>query len=114
MPTTHEARIAAKRLRYLLEPAVRYSDRGESLVHKLRRLQNDLGALHDVHVFQNLAVVAQPRRAAADRRMGLTAVQSRLRDEADRLYKTMRDSWTKKTMRKIERDAEQLARRLKE
>ena len=48
MPTTHEARIAAKRLRYLLEPAVRYSDRGESLVHKLRRLQNDLGALHDV------------------------------------------------------------------
>jgi CHAD domain-containing protein len=112
--TTHEARIAAKRLRYLLEPAVDYSERGKALVHQARALQNDLGALHDVHVFWNLEVVAQPRRASADRRAGLRAVRSRLRDEADKLYEAMRDRWTKKKMKKIERDAEQLARRLKE
>lgn len=45
----HAARIAAKRLRYLLEPAERI--RGcKSLLKQLKSLQDALGALHDAHL----------------------------------------------------------------
>ncbi len=43
----HEARIAAKQLRYLLEPV----PRTRQLVQQLRVLQDITGALHDAHVF---------------------------------------------------------------
>jgi CHAD domain-containing protein/CYTH domain-containing protein len=47
----HEARIAAKRLRYLLEPlrGNRHADAREA-VKRLKRLQDVLGELHDAHV----------------------------------------------------------------
>lgn len=45
----HAARIAAKRLRYLLEPASHV--RGcKSLITQLKRLQDELGELHDAHI----------------------------------------------------------------
>lgn len=45
----HAARIAAKRLRYLLEPAE--DVRGcKSLIKQLKNLQDDLGELHDAHI----------------------------------------------------------------
>jgi CHAD domain-containing protein len=48
----HAARIAAKRLRYVLEPAE--SVRGcKSLLAQLKGLQDDLGDLHDAHVLGN-------------------------------------------------------------
>jgi hypothetical protein len=46
----HRARIAAKRLRYLLEPLADELDAGES-VECLKRFQDILGELHDSHVF---------------------------------------------------------------
>jgi CHAD domain-containing protein len=46
----HQARIAAKRLRYLLEPLVNELDGGES-VECLKRFQDILGELHDSQVF---------------------------------------------------------------
>lgn len=45
----HQARIAAKRLRYLIEP-VQDVRGGKTLITELKKLQDELGSLHDAHV----------------------------------------------------------------
>jgi CHAD domain-containing protein len=52
-PAAHKARIAAKRVRYLLEPAVPYAKHGSSLLKRLELLQDELGTLHDAHVMRH-------------------------------------------------------------
>jgi len=47
----HEARIAAKRLRYLLEPVTRVVPGADEAVDRLKTLQDVLGDLHDAQVF---------------------------------------------------------------
>ncbi len=47
----HETRIAAKRLRYLLEPVMRVVPGTADLVDRLKGLQDVLGDLHDAQVF---------------------------------------------------------------
>jgi CHAD domain-containing protein/CYTH domain-containing protein len=47
----HEARIAAKRLRYLLEPVTKVTPGATELVDRLKLLQDVLGDLHDAQVF---------------------------------------------------------------
>jgi CHAD domain-containing protein/CYTH domain-containing protein len=47
----HEARIAAKRLRYLLEPIGHLVPGADDLVTRLKSLQDVLGDLHDAQVF---------------------------------------------------------------
>jgi len=47
----HEARIAAKRLRYLLEPVTKAVPGATELVDRLKSLQDVLGDLHDAQVF---------------------------------------------------------------
>ena len=69
----HEARIAAKRLRYLLEPIVRLVPGADDLVARLKALQDTLGDLHDAQVFggeiKSLALEALPPGAPnVDRR----------------------------------------------
>jgi CHAD domain-containing protein len=49
----HEARITAKRLRYLLEPVRAYVDGAQSVVKRSKRLQDVLGDLNDVHVLMD-------------------------------------------------------------
>jgi CHAD domain-containing protein len=46
----HKARIVAKRLRYLLEPAAVQVKQGAEVVRMLKSLQDELGELHDAHV----------------------------------------------------------------
>lgn len=48
----HEARIAAKRLRYLLEPMTEESSTAADLLPRLERLQDLLGEIHDAHVLE--------------------------------------------------------------
>ncbi|MBI5883602.1 MAG: CHAD domain-containing protein [Elusimicrobia bacterium] len=55
----HEARIAGKRLRYLLEPFQSRSFPCRKAVGKLKKLQDDLGEIHDL----NLAIRAARRCA---------------------------------------------------
>ena len=57
----HEARIAAKRLRYLLEPVMKIIPGAADLVDRLKGLQDVLGDLHDAQVFG-----AEISKAAAD------------------------------------------------
>jgi len=47
----HEARIAAKRLRYLLEPVMKIIPGAADIVDRLKALQDVLGDLHDAQVF---------------------------------------------------------------
>jgi len=47
----HLARIAAKRLRYLLEPFADELNGAPALIQRLKSLQDALGDLHDIHVF---------------------------------------------------------------
>jgi CHAD domain-containing protein len=46
----HQARITAKRLRYLLEPLVPELEGGKALVKELKALQEILGEIHDTQV----------------------------------------------------------------
>ena len=47
----HRARIAAKHLRYLLEPFAAGVPEGEPVIDQLKTLQGTLGDVHDSHVF---------------------------------------------------------------
>jgi len=67
----HEARIAAKRLRYLLEPVMKIIPGAADLVDRLKSLQDVLGDLHDAQVFgaeiskAAMAAAAMPNAASS-------------------------------------------------
>ena len=56
----HEARISAKRLRYLLEPVAKAVPGATEIIERLKSLQDVLGDLHDAQVFgEEIAVLAE-------------------------------------------------------
>jgi len=112
----HEARISAKRLRYLLEPLRRESPPVKQLVEHLKALQDLLGDLHDAHVLENVLLTALERttrekakrlRAIAlegdtaavrrehrrDEQVGLVALAGRVRARRDALFATLDAHW---------------------
>ena len=112
----HDARIAAKRLRYLLEPFDVVLPRVNALVGDLTALQDTLGALHDAQLFgsQIAEIVASVRavRAAAspgtkgrprvrrptrarldDQVRGLDVLLRRLREAEATAFATFQSSW---------------------
>ena len=62
----HAARIAGKRLRYVLEPIAKHVPGAEELVASLSQLQDTLGDWHDVHVFSSAIVEASEMVAASN------------------------------------------------
>lgn len=64
----HQARIAAKRLRYVLEPVAKILPDGAELLAALQRLQDTLGELHDTRVLAQELAAAISDAAAADAR----------------------------------------------
>jgi CHAD domain-containing protein/CYTH domain-containing protein len=113
----HNSRIAAKRLRYLIEPLRESVDDTKALVKSLKQLQDILGELHDTHVLTDevagatesvaaerarrlheLAFEEQPdgarrRRAATDETRGLLALTRLLRERRDRLFARLQRNW---------------------
>ena len=114
----HEARIAAKRLRYLVEPAVPFVKKGDDILKSLKSLQDELGALHDAHVIGREIGVALAEAATADSartiaqalgqnapatavsallltapRDGLLAIAERVREDADRAFAAVSKDW---------------------
>ena len=114
----HSARIAAKRLRYLIEPLAGEAPGGKAVVKHLKELQELLGELHDAHVLEaelaaaveragaeraralvELALAEQPdeKRLRAERRRaresGLLALTRLNRARRDRLFADLRDGW---------------------
>lgn len=89
-PAIHAARIAAKRLRYLLEPLKRYREDAESLIARLRGLQDLLGELHDLHLLgAGVAAAAAPEAA----RSGLVALTEAAGAREAVLFARLGEGW---------------------
>jgi CHAD domain-containing protein len=89
-PAIHAARIAAKRLRYLLEPLRRYREEAEPLTDRLRELQDLLGELHDLHLLgAEVATSAAPDAA----RGGLAALMEEAGERESALFTRLRADW---------------------
>jgi CHAD domain-containing protein/CYTH domain-containing protein len=116
----HLARIAAKRLRYLLEPFADELPEAGPVVERLKLLQDALGDLHDVHVFAGelrdaseeaaaedallpsadppAGIGLRPRSGGAEQEHvnateGLIALASRLRQRGERTFAGFRAAW---------------------
>lgn len=106
----HEARIAVKRLRYLVEPLGGAVSGVESLVEDLSKLQDELGALHDAQIFGSeiatelATVLAAPSRrddgdgsdahsTTTDRADALRAISQRLHRQELRAFKSLGENW---------------------
>jgi CHAD domain-containing protein len=59
MEEAHRARIAVKRLRYLLEPIARSNRRARALIPRLKLAQDLLGEHHDMHVISEMITAAR-------------------------------------------------------
>ena len=84
----HEARIVAKRLRYLLEPVAKLVPGASLIVDRLKSLQDTLGDLHDAQVFgaemERLVVECEREaRAAATSDGGAASASSNARGSHD-------------------------------
>lgn len=114
----HEARINAKRVRYLLEPLIGELPAAAPAVKRLKGLQELLGELHDAHVLEtelrtavtqaaseradrlvevSLAEIPDPKALGAARRRpvesGLIALIRRNRTRRDDLFQTLEEEW---------------------
>ena len=114
----HRARIAGKRLRYLLEPVAPHLTGGTEVVERLKAMQDTLGELHDSHVWlgelrqrSERHGVHEARRFAhatlldtaevpvmPDIRPGLTAITSALRRRVRDRYATWAQAWDDEAM----------------
>jgi CHAD domain-containing protein/CYTH domain-containing protein len=92
----HRARIAAKHLRYLLEPFVARAPAGEAIIERLKSLQDAFGDVHDAHVFL-LELDAALREAEGDRPAvlgpGLRFLMASLRDRGARAFDAAAAEW---------------------
>ncbi|MEO6209711.1 MAG: CHAD domain-containing protein [Gemmatimonadaceae bacterium] len=117
----HEARIAAKRLRYLMEPIARAHDDhlgtdAAHLIKQLKQLQDTLGDMHDAHALALIVVSATARiavpsarrlsetirddetglrshHAAADLSPGMLGIARRLRRRRLRAFAAIERDW---------------------
>jgi CHAD domain-containing protein/CYTH domain-containing protein len=112
----HEARISAKRLRYLLEPVRAELPEARTAVNHLKGLQDILGELHDAHVLAaslaeelEAASTEKARRLHAlamagddaalkrerrrDERLGLVALAARARDRINDRFAALTGGW---------------------
>jgi CYTH domain-containing protein len=78
----HQARIAGKRLRYLLEPLGDEIPSAAALVGELKRLQDALGVVQDAHVFAR-EIAAAVEAAGEERARSLSAEVAREADLDD-------------------------------
>jgi len=109
----HKARLAGKRLRYLLEPIAASVESADRLVSELADLQDVLGNWHDVHVFSealakaNDSVAGESARdtpdvagapatdtRARDIGLGLLALAGRLQERGRQAFGEVRERWS--------------------
>lgn len=89
----HTTRIAAKRLRYLLEPLKQETPEVSSLVKRMKDLQDVLGELHDMHVMA--ATVGEATAEATDAEIdGLLWLTAMARADRDALFARFQGAWS--------------------
>jgi CHAD domain-containing protein len=105
----HEARIAAKRLRYLLEPLGAEVPGAPAIVKRVKSLQDVLGDMHDMDVLAGTVAHALADDAAEGVRPGLLALADRVRARRDALYAKADEQWLGGRGAELLADVEQLA-----
>ncbi|MFL6262260.1 MAG: CHAD domain-containing protein [Thermoanaerobaculia bacterium] len=133
----HEARISAKRVRYLLEPLVEEIPGAGPLVKRFKALQDLLGELHDAHVLEaelaeaveeaaagrarkilelSLAAAPDDKLLRAERRRaqeaGLITLARLNRVRRDRLFEDLDDEWLDGKVSDFLREVEGLGERM--
>jgi CHAD domain-containing protein len=99
MEEAHQARIAAKRLRYLLEPLVRRVAGTKGLTSQLKGLQDVLGHLHDMHVMSQEigSSLTAPSRGPAELSSGiepgLRALQQLAKEQEASAFASFEAHW---------------------
>ncbi|HET7248293.1 MAG TPA: CHAD domain-containing protein [Gemmatimonadales bacterium] len=112
----HRARIAAKRLRYVVEPVRGALPGADELIRRLKAIQNLLGELHDLQALESVVRTAVGTAAAEraeqllvakltepapagrppsrrGRRAGLVAIAQRIRLREAELFATLQQEW---------------------
>jgi CHAD domain-containing protein len=112
----HRARIAAKRLRYVVEPVRSTLAGGDELIARLKTIQDLLGELHDLQELEKVVRAAVSTAAAEraeqlleatltapppagspprrrGRQSGLVAIAKRIRAREADLFATLRKDW---------------------
>lgn len=95
----HEGRIEAKRLRYLLEPFTGEREDARALVKQLKRLQDQLGEMHDAYVAGGLLAAERAKAEALDPRPepdvlpGLDALAGAAAAETERRFAEVERDW---------------------
>jgi CHAD domain-containing protein len=87
----HEARIAVKRLRYLLEPLAMEVRDAPALLDHIKVLQDLLGELHDSHVLDETLADAQAARRSSKATLAALAAQNADRRAA--IFTQLRRRW---------------------
>ncbi len=112
----HQTRIAGKRLRYVLEPLEADTPRGKSAVAALRRLQDDLGDLHDLDVMLEL-IEAESAELDPDEpavaRAELAAFGDYVRHRRDRTFAAVQRTWLADGARALLEEVRAVAEALK-
>ena len=135
MQRCHDARVAGKRLRYLVEPARDYVPGARALVKRCKRLQDVLGDLNDAHVqreelggalelaaaerarqLHELARGAQEeslrREARRSERSGLLELTRRAQARMDAHFRRLEEEWFAGGMAALLEDVEEFASQL--
>ncbi|HEY2291026.1 MAG TPA: CHAD domain-containing protein [Thermoanaerobaculia bacterium] len=133
----HQARISAKRVRYLLEPLVDEIPGASPVVKRFKALQDLLGELHDAHVLEaelsdaveeaaaersrkilelSLAAAPDDKLLRAERRRareaGLIALARLNRVRRDRLFEALDEEWLDGKAADFLREVEGLGERM--
>ncbi|HEY4561739.1 MAG TPA: CHAD domain-containing protein, partial [Thermoanaerobaculia bacterium] len=133
----HQARISAKRVRYLLEPLADKIPGAGPVVKRFKALQDLLGELHDAHVLEDelsdaaeeaaaersskilklsLAAAPDDRLLRAERRRayeaGVIAIARLNRIRRDRLFEALEEEWLDGQAAEFLREVEGLGERM--
>jgi CHAD domain-containing protein/CYTH domain-containing protein len=107
----HRARIDAKRLRYVLEPANGRLEGADVIIERLKSLQDELGDLQDSHVFVGeLDTITE--KAPQEVRAGLLVLGERLRRRGAEAFARLSSDWLNGATRPFFADVGALADRL--
>ncbi len=93
----HDARIEAKRLRYLVEPLVELLRSWKPIVDTLKSLQDILGELHDAQVMEE-QLDQLPSQAPPEAQHGLRTLYDRSVKRSQRLFAQLKDSQAPKEL----------------
>jgi CYTH domain-containing protein len=113
----HRARIAAKHLRYLIEPFAGSVPGGDTVIEQLKSFQDAFGAVHDTHLFAaelRHARLEVPLSRGRDFGPGIAALIRSLEARGNQAFETASATWLEDRgepfFRRVEALADSIAR----